>query len=310
MKGLITDRSYDNVLRRAELTKKGWANMTEAERAEWLGDPLAATGANLFRHPFAYGDYYSGTVALSHIDDSISASVYNAGSNGKYLFAVMILGDAANFEGKTFTMSIDRIESSPGSSPMIELYWHDDSGAEPAGAWLTEAGSVTFNIDENAGNRMYLAAYIYVTTDSAVESGAFARFYGVMLENGSVRHEYVPYTEILATPTTKGAYNYSDLNRVESAVAEFQKATGLSSLDPKIERWQMWDVPTRTDMERYINNVKKIRKAFLSEDIPLPNGMDFLNYENANQIEEVLSKAWATIKNASLHSGEIFCGEV
>lgn len=304
MKGLITDRSYDNVLRRAELTKKGWANMTEAERAEWLGDPFAATGANLF----TFGDYYSGTVRLEFINDSIRASAYNVGSNGKYLFAVMILGDAANFEGKTFTMSIDRIEASPGCSPMIELYWHDDSGAYPADAWLSEAGSITFNIGDNVLGNSYLAAYIYVTTENAVESGAWARFFGVMLENGSTRHEYVPHTEILATPTTKGAYNYSDLNRVESAVREFNEATALN-LDIKTDRWQMWDVPTRTDMDRYINNIKKIRKAFLSEDIPLPNGMDYLNFESANQIEEVLSKAWATL-DTSLHSGELFCGEV
>lgn len=304
MKGLITDRGYDNVLRRAELTKKGWANMTEAERAEWLGDPFEATGANLF----AFGDQYSGTVRLQFVNDTIAASVYYAGTTGKYLFSVLILGDAANFEGKTFTMSIDHIISSPGSSPMIELYWHDDSGADPAGAFLTEAGSVTFNIDDNAGRRSYLAAYIYVTTDSAVESGAFARFYGVMLENGSTRHKYVPHTEILATPTTKGAYNYSDLNRVERAVIEFHEATALN-LDMKTERWRMWDVPTRTDMDRYINNIKKIRKAFLSEDIPLPNGMDYLNFESANQIEEVLSKAWATL-DTSLHSGELICGEV
>ena len=305
MKGFITDRSYDNVLRRAELTKKGWANMTEAERAEWLGDPFSGTGANLF----AFGDQYSGTVQLENINDSIFARVYNAGATGTYLFSVMILGDAVNYEGKTFTMSIDRIESSPGSAPKIELYWHDDSGAEPAGAWLTEAGSVTFNIDENAGGRGYLAAYIYVTTDSAVERGAFARFYGVMLENGSTRHEYVPYTEILATPATKGAYNYSDLNRVERAVIEILNSTGLDGIETKIERWRMWDVPIASEMERYLNNIKIIRNAFLSEDHPLPNSMNYLTFEDANNIEEVLLKAWATLE-ASLHSGEIFCGEV
>ena len=51
MKGLVTDRTQRNVFYRKELSTKGWARMTLAERAEWLGDPLSTEGANIF----AYG---------------------------------------------------------------------------------------------------------------------------------------------------------------------------------------------------------------------------------------------------------------
>ena len=53
MKGLITDRTQRNVHYRKELSGKGFARMTIEERAKWLGDPMAAEGANLF----AYGPY-------------------------------------------------------------------------------------------------------------------------------------------------------------------------------------------------------------------------------------------------------------
>ena len=116
-----------------------------------------------------------------------------------------------------------------GGAPQLAVYWHDDNGYDYAGASLMSAGSVTFDTAEwqNVNNREYLAVYVYVTTSESVESGAYARYLGVMLENGNTRHGYVPYTEILATQATKGAYNYSDLNRVERAVAEISDLGGL-----------------------------------------------------------------------------------
>ena len=300
MQSLITDRERDNVLRRNELAQKGWLNMTASEKAEWLGDPLAATAVNLLPP----GPYYSSAVELKYTSDSIVATTNAAGI---YLYAISIIGEAAKYAGKTYTLSADYMTSTDGGTPQIALYWHDDNGFEYAGASLTQAGSVTFTLTENTANRAFLALYVYVTTDATVEAGAKARFSHVMFEPGSERHKHVPYADILTTRTTKGAYNYSDLNRVERVVAEISDIAGLN-LTTKTD-WAMWDVPTVADMERYLNNIKVIRAAFSGNEYSLPDNMNELTYSSANNIEKVLLNALWVLQTAP-RSGELLCGEV
>ncbi len=300
MKNLITDRERSNVLYRNNLAAKGFQSMSEAERAEWLGDPFSTVGANLLSN----GPAYSSVVDLDYLSDAIVATA-NAG--GVYLYAISIIGEAANYEGKTFTLSVDYMRSLGGGTPQLALYWHDDSGFEYAGASLTAAGSVTFDVFENAGNRAYLALYVYVTTSATVTAGAMARFGGVMLENGSVRHEYVPYTEVITTNVTKGAYNYSDLNRVERTVKELSEKLGLE-LTTKTD-WAMWDIPRFADMERYLYNIRVIKNA-VSSTTSLPTSMVGLTYNDANNIEKILLEASNKIKESAVFSGDIMCGEV
>lgn len=278
MIGLITDRDYSNILRRNELASKGFARMTPAEKAEWLGDPMATEGANLLPP----GPYYSSSVNVKCLNRSMVAT---ATGGGIYLYAIGIIGEATKFEGKTFTLSVDKVETTGGGTPQIALYWHDDNGFEFAGASLTSAGTVTFTVSANTNRRANLAAYVYVTTDATVTAGAKAEFFGVMLELGSVRHSYVPYTEVVPTNATKGAYNYSDLNRVERTVAEISDELGLG-LITKTD-WTMWDVLRESDWTRYINNVKAIRSAY-SSNIALPEVGEGLTYGMANNIERIL----------------------
>lgn len=299
MQGLITDRARENVLRRSELSAKGFASMTAEEQKEWLGSPLDETGVNLLPP----GPYYSSAVELRYTNDAIIATT---SAEGIYLYAISIIGDAANYEGKTFTLSADYIGTADGGTPQIALYWHDDGGFEYAGASLTEAGSVTFTATKNTANRASLALYVYVTTDATVTAGAAARFRGVMLENGDVRHEFSPYTEVLPTPTTKGAYNYSDLNRVERAASELSDIYGLN-LVTKTDH-SSWDVPTQSDMERYLYNVGEVRKSCGSSVNP-PASMMGLTYSGANDIEKILLAGYNVAK-ASYRSGELYCGEV
>lgn len=299
MIGLITDRTRDNVLRRNALALKGRAGMTAEELSEWLGDPMVTPGANLFPP----GPYYSSAVELKYRNDCIVAT---AMWDGTYLYAISIIGAAENYAGKTLTFSIDEILSVGGGTPQISFYWHDDNGYEYAGANLTEAGSVTFTTSENVNNRAYLAAYVYITTTATVTQGATARFEGVMLEFGSERHEYVPYTEVVATEATKGAYNYSDLNRVERMVAEISDEIGLG-LITKTD-WTMWDVPRMSDFIRYINNVRVIRNA-VGSSIALPEVGEPLTYSDANNIETILSDARSSL-SSTLRCGDIFCGDL
>lgn len=301
MQGLVTDRTQDNVLRRNELAAKGWANMTAAEQAEWLGSPLK-NGVNLL----PYAPYYSSVVELKHTNDAINATATAAGS---YLYAVLIVGPAADYENREMTLSADYIGSSGGGNPQIALYWHDENGFEHTGAFLSEPGSIAFHTGANAGGREYLAMYIYVTGDASVEAGAAARFRGVMLEFGSERHDYVPHMEILPTDTTKGAYNYSDLNRVERAASELSDLYGLN-LETKTD-WTGWDMPHKADMARYIVNVRKIRHASLDPNrlAAVPTSMNGMNFNDANNIEKIMLAA-SEHTDRIVRFGELYCGEV
>lgn len=287
MLNFITDRTQQNVSYRATLAEKGWRGMTSTEQVEWLGDPLNTVGANLL----PYGPYYSSVVNLRYKSDSITAT---ATAGGVYLYAVSIIGEASRYAGKTFTLSVDSITVTGGGSPQITAYWHDDTGFEYAGASLVTEGSVTFNTADfpNLMGRSYLALYVYVTTANEVTVGASARFDGVMLEIGDVRHEHVPYTEVVETVATKGAYNYSDLNRVERAVSEISEAVGLN-LSTRTT-WTMWDVPHASDMARYLSNIERIREHF-AIDIQAPTSMSNLTYVGANNIELILQAAYYAI---------------
>lgn len=285
---LITDRTQQNVTRRDALSKKGWQRMTAAERIEWLGDPLSIPQANLI----PYGPYYSSVVELSYRNEEIVAK---STTSGIYLYAVSIVGKASLYENKTFTLSIDSITKSADCLPQIAAYWHDGNGFEFAGGALYSAGSVTFNTADfpNTGGRENLALYIYVTTSTTVAKDVEVRFGGVMLNVGSAKKPYTPFFEIAATDATKGAYNYSDLNRVERAVDEISKLAGLSLVTKT--NWTMWDVPTSSDMDRYLNNIKSIRNFFsIAQNIPAT--MNNLTYIDANNIEAVLLSAYEKAK--------------
>lgn len=302
MKGLVTDRTQQNVLRRNALAAKGWSGMTDAERAEWIGSPLAVIGANVL----PYAPYYSSSVTLRHTNDAVIAQT---SWDGVYLYAVLIVGAASDFEGKTLTLSADSIVSADGGNPKIELYWHDNNGYEYAGGTLSSAGSTTFLTATNTYRREYLAAYIYVTQDASVSAGASARFGSLMLSIGSALTEYMPYNEVTPNDTTKGAYNYSDLNRVERAVAELSDLHGLN-LTTKTD-WGMWDIPTESDMARFLMNIKKVRQACMNpnEVSPAPESMSNLTYNDANNIEKILIAAHEHTDRI-YRVGELFCGEV
>ena len=80
-------------------------------------------------------------------------------------------------------------------------------------------------------------------------------------------------------------------------------------LDPYT--WYEENVPTKTQMRLYLNNVAAIYKTLLSEPA-LPESMANLTAAGANQIEEALSTINNYIARISLsfwRCGEILCGE-
>lgn len=308
MLGLITDRDQAHVDRRNALAKKGWNAMSAAEKAEWTGNILSPALAE-YTGPvnlLPNNNYSSGSVALKFSNKSITVSAQAAGT---YLYAVVIVGNAADYVNKTLTLSVDSIVVTGGGKPQIAAYWHDANGYESAGASLTAVGSVTFNPGTNPGGRANMALYIYVTTSATVSAGASVRYGGVMLEAGSTRHAYVPYTQALPTAARKGAYNYNDLNRVEMAVAEISEELSLG-LVTKTD-WTAWDIPKQADMKRFLGNIQKIRTmgAPLTSTPKAPASMSKLSYSGANDIEKILVDIYASADHL-LRCGEIYCGEV
>lgn len=117
----------------------------------------------------------------------------------------------------------------------------------------------------------------------------------------------------------KGAYNYTDLNRVENAVktlADLLNACGypVKTLATRTN-WSASDTPTMTDMTRYLENVRIIRAAFhtLPTTPQAPASMRALTYDKANAIERILADVDTLLNNmiaSYTYSGDIFGGEV
>ena len=147
----------------------------------------------------------------------------------------------------------------------------------------------------------------------------------------------------------KGAYNVSDLVRVENAVSAL--ATMLQLLPVKLQQYaaslgvawdRVWDVPydpenyvvetiqvwpvvfvLEADLQRYLDNVYLLRSSLLSGSGGLPRTMRGLTWLGANAIEQTLldlhkaidqteTKAKTQMYNASktwYYSGELYGGE-
>lgn len=149
----------------------------------------------------------------------------------------------------------------------------------------------------------------------------------------------------------KGMYNYTDWNRVESAVdyvadelvqadtdlRAYATSMGVewdsvfevpydpddySNLTIKTD-WAESDIPLASQMQRYIDNVQLILSAIPEASVFwIPNTMDGLTYEYANNIEQVLidvhtalgvviavREGYIRSALAVNYSGEIYSGE-
>lgn len=98
--------------------------------------------------------------------------------------------------------------------------------------------------------------------------------------------------------TWKGAYNYTDLNRVETAVRELSNLLNLG-LTTKND-WALWEIPSSADIKRYINNIVVIRGLYPNfNDIPpAPTTIERFTYVEANNIEQILTDVYEMIETA------------
>lgn len=94
------------------------------------------------------------------------------------------------------------------------------------------------------------------------------------------------------TAFLKGAYNYTDLNRVESWCEYIQNILSEYGFDGGLvlkKNWNMRDYPTRTHIDRIRNNIKTLRdycRGLETEIIVFNNTMDYMQ---ANVLEKILA---------------------
>lgn len=117
----------------------------------------------------------------------------------------------------------------------------------------------------------------------------------------------------------KGAYNASDLNRVESAVNYVKDRLaiiGYDALDFIIKNtWSKNEFLESEDAERYLGMVKKLREQFAMppETPAVPENMENFTFEEANDIErilEIIDEYITKIEKQFFYSGDLYGGEL
>ena len=113
----------------------------------------------------------------------------------------------------------------------------------------------------------------------------------------------------------KGAYNYTDLNRVEEWCQYIEQQLTLYSYPVSITtktNWTMENFPSKVQLKRIRDNVEELKNAFISFT-SVPDSLEKMTYQKANDLEKVLYELDTLINNmiaSFYYSGEVFAGEV
>ena len=118
--------------------------------------------------------------------------------------------------------------------------------------------------------------------------------------------------------TLKGAYNYNDMNRVESAVEYVSNRlteAGYVVIPIIKKNWNSSDKPTLIDLQHYMKNISDIRAALttFSTTPEAPSTQKKLTHQMANAMEQILIDVDDLITrmiNAYFYSGDLYSGEV
>lgn len=126
---------------------------------------------------------------------------------------------------------------------------------------------------------------------------------------------------LFAQANSKGAYNYTDMNRVTIAVAFL---SGLlfrrGYLDPYRPvnpaqgrtEWYQSDIPTLSQTQGYVDNVARIRNTLSVKAPEAPPDMQNWNFREANDLEKILVQVesiFPLLDQSYIMAGEAVCGE-
>lgn len=116
----------------------------------------------------------------------------------------------------------------------------------------------------------------------------------------------------------KGTYNASDLNRVAAAMNYVAGRLEAAGYDPHISPktgWKDDDWVGPAAQAVYLGCLAELRSQFamMQTTPPVPNDMEKLTYQEANDIEQILTDIDRLITNmtfAWMYSGDLYSGEV
>lgn len=116
----------------------------------------------------------------------------------------------------------------------------------------------------------------------------------------------------------KGTYNASDLNRVAVAMNYVAGRLESAGYDPHISQKTDWKDDDWVDPAAqavYLGYLAELRSQFamMQTTPPVPNDMEKLTYQEANDIEKILEDIDRLLANASqawFYSGDIYASEV
>lgn len=115
----------------------------------------------------------------------------------------------------------------------------------------------------------------------------------------------------------KGAYNASDLNRVESAVSYvFNRFAedGYNYPVPVVKNtWQISEFMDSEEAGRYLQNIRDLRARVTYPMPEVPENMENFTFDKANDLErilELLDECITLIEQSFFYSGELYGGEI
>lgn len=177
--------------------------------------------------------------------------------------------------------------------------------------WTNTAGNIWETVADRAADDIYHVSLTIIDEHGQASAAEITLYYGV-LNLITDRSE-----ADVANGSDKGYYNATDLARVEAAVdyvANRLRSLGYAvEVSPKKE-WVMKDIPTVSQMARYLHNITTLRATLpvLSATPEAPADMEGLTWSEANNIEQILKDIDHLVTNmtaAWLCSGEIYSGE-
>lgn len=200
-------------------------------------------------------------------------------------------------------------------------------------AWTNVFDNTWQAIVARAENEVYEVQLTLINSVGSTSTRSFTLYYGLLnlitdRTESDVAHWRTLHSKGWAGLTEaersewsnslKGSYNYTDMNRVESAV--LYVASRLSEVGYPVtvntkSTWTVTDKPTKADMDRYFGNVAKLRSmiaVYATTPLPPTTAKKF-DYVSANALEKILLDIDGLLNKLSQswhYSNEIYAGEV
>ena len=199
-----------------------------------------------------------------------------------------------------------------------------------ATTWTNMGDNLWQTIADSSPNYTYFVELTVIDSLGVSTSFAMTLYDGLHLVTDRTQEDVIAWRTLREKPWDsmsdeekaqwergKGAYNYTDLNRVEGAV--YMLANRMEELGvhvPVLTKtdWGVGDAPTESDMKRYFENLAKLRGSSSGLHLsptPPEDAVGF-DYVAANVVEEMLKyiDAWTRgAKSQRCYAGEIFGGE-